>query len=556
MSKPMMNETAVAEMFHKGVEHVVKAMEGKDGEQWEGEHPMYQGVLGWNGPMSPMNRPAFVKQFGEENTKMIEAAARKVLADRSAFWQNSKAKGYEAQADALMTADPATYKEGDFVWGVMDGCKCDHEDLRKVVKHIIDDEAEGQANVRLCRIIRIEEVENIEANMKTLMRDWKPQENEGGSNSDDVTEEEVGKMWEKYSQLTDEQKRTFYTLAVLIRDRKGKFVLIDPEGYSYPRYAILPKNWRTMYAGTAAEIEAEIKAAKEAAEAAAKQAEEDHKRKYAEECAEARRRFSYIPCPKKDDTWLRTGDVSRNLRAILKREFPGVKFTVHSDTYSMGDSVHVRWVDGPDRDAVQGIVDIFGEHGGKMTDGYEFTTTAATELCGSFSYAFTGREITPATRKAVEDLIRANLHGADDDCIYREANIALSQTSFPNGEYEIEGIEFADGHYKVKVAAKNRPRPTPPTDGKGDSPVSVITGGGEPDNGIAESGEAFWKENKAKHGIEIYFPAKPSDYIIDELKYSRFRYSRFSQCWYNRMDEGTFEKARDIVMQYNKEVAA
>lgn len=557
MSKPMMNETAVAEMFHKGVEHVVKAMEGKERYGWEGEHPMYAGVLGWNGPMSPVNRAAFVKQFGEEATKQFEEAARKVLADRAWFWKNSKAKGYEAQADGLMGADPATYKEGDFVWGVMDGMKFDHENLREVVKDIIEDEAEGHATPRLCRIIRIEEVEDIESNMATLMRNWKPQENEGGSNSDDVTEEDVGKWGENWRDLTDEQKRTFYTLAVLICDRKGKFVLIDPEGYTYPRYAILPKNWRTMFADTVAEIEAEIKAAKEAAALAKKQAEEERKRRYAEEQSEARRRFSYIPCPHGEKgKYLRTGEVSRNLRAILKHEFPGVKFTVRSDSYSLGDSVRVGWVDGPSSEAVSGVVDIFRNEGGKMPDGYKFTSTAASEFCGYFSYAFMDREITPEVRMKVQDLLRANISGADEDWIRGETSRVLSKTSFPNCEYEITSGGFVDNHFVLKVEPKNLPQPTPPTDGKGDSPVRVITGVGLPSNGDAAKGEAYWKENKAKRGIEIYFPAKPSDDIIADLKHFRWRWSRFSKCWYNRMDEGAYESARDIVMRYNGQAAA
>ncbi|MEC0259354.1 LPD29 domain-containing protein [Paenibacillus lautus] len=43
----------------------------------------------------------------------------------------------------------------------------------------------------------------------------------------------------------------------------------------------------------------------------------------------------------------RAADTAKKIRKILKEQFPGVKFSVRSDTYSMGSSVHVSWTDGP-----------------------------------------------------------------------------------------------------------------------------------------------------------------------------------------------------------------
>jgi hypothetical protein len=36
-----------------------------------------------------------------------------------------------------------------------------------------------------------------------------------------------------------------------------------------------------------------------------------------------------------------------NIRAELKKAFPGVKFSVRSETFSGGDSIDVKWMDGP-----------------------------------------------------------------------------------------------------------------------------------------------------------------------------------------------------------------
>src|SRR5574343_581629 len=38
---------------------------------------------------------------------------------------------------------------------------------------------------------------------------------------------------------------------------------------------------------------------------------------------------------------------AKGIREELKKTFPGIKFSVISDSYSMGDSVHINWTDGP-----------------------------------------------------------------------------------------------------------------------------------------------------------------------------------------------------------------
>lgn len=50
-------------------------------------------------------------------------------------------------------------------------------------------------------------------------------------------------------------------------------------------------------------------------------------------------------------------DTAKKVRKILKKEFPGVKFSVRSDTYSMGSSVNVSWTDGPIKSVVEKAID-------------------------------------------------------------------------------------------------------------------------------------------------------------------------------------------------------
>ncbi len=62
-----------------------------------------------------------------------------------------------------------------------------------------------------------------------------------------------------------------------------------------------------------------------------------------------------------------------NLKEELKRAFPGVKFSVTSDSFSMGNSVDVRWSLGPSVKAVEAIADKYqsGSFNG-MEDIYEY----------------------------------------------------------------------------------------------------------------------------------------------------------------------------------------
>lgn len=56
-------------------------------------------------------------------------------------------------------------------------------------------------------------------------------------------------------------------------------------------------------------------------------------------------------------TYLSCADTAKHLRKALKAEFPGVKFSVRSKTYSGGASITAYWTDGPKQADVQAICD-------------------------------------------------------------------------------------------------------------------------------------------------------------------------------------------------------
>jgi hypothetical protein len=59
------------------------------------------------------------------------------------------------------------------------------------------------------------------------------------------------------------------------------------------------------------------------------------------------------------------------IRAVLKKEFPGQKFSVRSDRFSMGSSIDVKWIDGPTQTEVNDLIKRFASKG--VTDNTDYT---------------------------------------------------------------------------------------------------------------------------------------------------------------------------------------
>lgn len=87
-------------------------------------------------------------------------------------------------------------------------------------------------------------------------------------------------------------------------------------------------------------------------------------------------------------------DPAKNMRAALKRAFPGVKFSVRRPHYS---SIDVRWTDGPTSEAVSAIADRFeAGHFDGMTDCYEYSRAPWSETFGSVRYVHCTRDYSDA----------------------------------------------------------------------------------------------------------------------------------------------------------------
>lgn len=56
--------------------------------------------------------------------------------------------------------------------------------------------------------------------------------------------------------------------------------------------------------------------------------------------------------------WLTCAETAKIVRQRLREHFPGIKFSVRSDTYSGGASIRVSWTDGPASSDVERVVKV------------------------------------------------------------------------------------------------------------------------------------------------------------------------------------------------------
>lgn len=86
---------------------------------------------------------------------------------------------------------------------------------------------------------------------------------------------------------------------------------------------------------------------------------------------------------------------ARNIRIELKRAFPGVKFSVTSEAYSMGNSIDISWTDGPTTKQVEAISNKYesGNFDG-MTDCYNYEGSPFKDVFGESKYIHESRQFS------------------------------------------------------------------------------------------------------------------------------------------------------------------
>lgn len=86
-----------------------------------------------------------------------------------------------------------------------------------------------------------------------------------------------------------------------------------------------------------------------------------------------------------------------NLRRQLKARWPGIKFSVRIERFSMGDALRVSWTDGPTTPMVDELASRYkaGNFDG-YSDCYEYACRPWTEAFGDAKYVTLSRNISPA----------------------------------------------------------------------------------------------------------------------------------------------------------------
>lgn len=108
-----------------------------------------------------------------------------------------------------------------------------------------------------------------------------------------------------------------------------------------------------------------------------------------------RQAFPYlIPTSEKTNSLIAA---AKNIRIELARAFPGIKFSVKSERFSMGNAIRIGWTDGPTSAQVEEITDKYdaGSFDG-MTDSYSYRKDHAwVDAFGSAKYITHGRDYSP-----------------------------------------------------------------------------------------------------------------------------------------------------------------
>ena len=193
--------------------------------------------------------------------------------------------------------------------------------------------------------------------------------------------------------ITDVEPCSWYKYTVTVTLEDGRQSRLNPVSFTDH----LGNRYRTNFKRHGAPYLAELSAARlavEAADKAAKQAAADEKDRQRRELPQQWPQLkAYDPAGKLNGPTL----AAHNIRVLLKEQFPKIKFSVKSDRFAGGDSIDIRWTDGPNTKAVEKIADQFeaGSFNGQE-DIYEYAHSVFRDLFGDAKYIHCHRDISDA----------------------------------------------------------------------------------------------------------------------------------------------------------------
>lgn len=119
-------------------------------------------------------------------------------------------------------------------------------------------------------------------------------------------------------------------------------------------------------------------------------------------------------------------EAAQLIRKELKKEFPSIKFSVCSDSYSGGNSVRISWKDGPITDNVSKITRKYQYgHFDGMCDCYEYSNV--NDNFPQVKYVFNNREVSESIKDECFEQLKKTLYGWENIIDRNETNLELKK---------------------------------------------------------------------------------------------------------------------------------
>ncbi len=313
------------------------------------------------------------------------------------------------------------------------------------------------------------------------------------------------------------------------------------------------------------------------------QVENDQRERHAQQQAHNAEVARIVEKLERQYPWAKTNDQSTsrqaraaaNLRKELAIAFPETKFSVRSDSASMTNSVNYRWTLGPTAKAVSAIADKYeyGRYDGMQdlqTNDNSAFGEAVEQILGRAKYVSGSREVAPEILDQIGRLLceaqqiefRGNntqhLFGQGDGrCLSDHIYELLARTSFP-ANAEISGILYAEGGldgatnefiqsgYQLTFTSQQF-CPDP----RHDTPCPLPCAACAVDGYDTPTPTSITiTENEERQGIELRFPGKPPQNILDQLHdrtNGTWRYHRRGKFWYAKASDNTRDFAQRLI---------
>lgn len=209
-------------------------------------------------------------------------------------------------------------------------------------------------------------------------------------------------------------------------------------------------------------------------------------------------------------------EIAKQIRTVLKKEFPATKFSVRSERYSMGSSINVSWDGLPSAATVSAITDSFAR--------IRKCEVTGEILNGGNTFVFAKVSETDEVRAAIMERMELAL-------------IERSKQEF-TPLYHQEYSRIADELYAdrlAKWAAKKAKRKQPI-----DTMVAVQV------IEVTASTPVTVTLNEEKNGIEVSFESKPAPEVLAQIKAHGFRWFQPKKVWIAKQTPERLEFAQSL----------